>query len=114
MSQTEKLYSVLSDGRPHRVDELLDRVYGAIEGFSVARLGARVWDLKKRYNVEIKSWPDHANRKMWVYQIIKDSGLEEKTKPSSLERRSEIAKNMVPFVRPETKKEADLFGFNFA
>ena len=109
MSQTEKLYSILQDGQPHRVDELLDRVYGVIEGFAVARFCARIFDLKRRYRVEIKSWPDSSNRKLWVYQMVKEYEKKAQRKEFDLEKKLEITRNMVF----ERKKEiqTDLFGF---
>lgn len=60
----------MESGEPRRSDYLLKTVYG--DGhFGIARLGARVWDLKKKYNVEIKSWPDEARRTLTWYQLVK-------------------------------------------
>ena len=108
MSQVEKLYSFLQDGRPHRVDDILREVYGSHEGFSIARLGARIFDLKRKHNVEIKSFPDPVNKKLWWYQIVKEGAAPVKSKLLSLDRKSEIAKGLV-WPRPEIKKEVDLF-----
>lgn len=69
MSQTEKLYKILSDGLPHRSDSLVKLVYGVGDGVWLARLGARAFDCKKKYGVEIDSWPDPNNRKLWFYQL---------------------------------------------
>lgn len=81
VSQSEKLFGILSDGLPHRVDELVTKVYEFDQGPSIARLGARVWDLKKKYGFEIKSWPDPNNRKLWFYQILAKNLQSEGLKP---------------------------------
>lgn len=74
MSQVEELYNVLQDGCPHRVDELVERVYGTPERVTtIARLGARVWDCKRRFHVEIKSWRDKFEKKLWWYQMVKQA-----------------------------------------
>ena len=44
MSQKYKLREFLSDGKPHRTDEIVREVYG--QGLSLARVGARIFDLK--------------------------------------------------------------------
>lgn len=70
MSQIEKLYDELYDGQPHRSDELLKNVYGS-EHLGIARLAARIYDLKKRMDVTIRSWPDPEHASLTWYQLIK-------------------------------------------
>ena len=78
MSQADNLYFILRDGQPHRSDDLVKAVYG--EGMvcpecgnrkqmSLARLGARVFDVKRKHNVNIQSYPDPQNRKLWWYVL---------------------------------------------
>lgn len=44
MSQSERLYDLLSDGKPHNTVEILEFVYGGSH-LGLARVGARVNDL---------------------------------------------------------------------
>lgn len=67
-SQRERLWLVLQDGKPHRSDSLVAQVYGP--GLSLARLAARVFDVKDRYGVEIKGWKDKTNPVLYYYQLI--------------------------------------------
>lgn len=46
MSQVDRLLKLLGDKKPHRTDEIVAKVCGP--GLSLARVGARVYDLKKR------------------------------------------------------------------
>lgn len=62
-----ELYEALKDGRPHSSFELVKSVYGAT-GPSIARLGARIWDLKHD-GCMIESWKDEKNKAMWWYQM---------------------------------------------
>lgn len=71
MSQTDKLYELLKDGEPKRVDEIFREVYGA-DHLGIARVGARIWDVKKKYGVEIKSFRDKHNKTLWWYQLVKE------------------------------------------
>lgn len=68
-SQTDKLYQLLKDGQPHRTDEIQAVVYGS-EHLGLARAGARVFDVKRKYNVEIKGWHDTDNPALYWYHII--------------------------------------------
>lgn len=68
MAQTKKLYELLSDGQPHRTDQICREVYGD-EHLGVARIGARIWDIKKKQNLQIKSWRDEVKKNLWWYQI---------------------------------------------
>jgi hypothetical protein len=55
-AQADLLEKLLSDGRAHRTDEILQKVYGD-EHLGLARVGARIWDIKKRGRI-IDSWRD--------------------------------------------------------
>lgn len=68
MAQTKRLYELLLDGKPHRTDEICREVYGD-EHLGVARIGARIWDIKKKYCMAIKSWRDEVKKTLWWYQI---------------------------------------------
>lgn len=68
-SQTEKLYELLSDGLPHRTDEIMEKVYGS-DHLGLARCGARIYDLKKKYGVEITGRKDTVNPSLYWYQMI--------------------------------------------
>lgn len=71
MSQTEKLYNLLSDSEPHSTNEIIEKVYpceGRLK--TPARISARIWDVKHKYGVEIESNPDEFKKGMWWYCII--------------------------------------------
>lgn len=71
MSQVERLYNFLKDGQPHRTDDILIEVYGG-DHLGLARVGARIWDIKKKYpNIErIDGWKDKINPSLYWYKII--------------------------------------------
>ena len=71
-SQTELLYDLLKDGRPHRTDQIQNLVYGNAH-LGLARVGARIWDIKRKYNIEIDSWHDKQNKTLWWYQIRQEN-----------------------------------------
>ena len=71
-SQTDKLYILLKDGQPHRTDEIVDKIYS---GGALARVGARKWDVEKRYRVKINGWHDHENPKLYWYQILRPAPI---------------------------------------
>lgn len=68
MTQAERLLKLLKDGRPHRTDEILCEVYGS-EHLGIARVGARIADLKKLGH-HIIGYHDSKNRKLYVYKLI--------------------------------------------
>jgi len=68
MSQTESLYKLLLDCQEHRTDEILEKVYGN-DHLGIARIGARIHDIKNKFGVEIKSWKDPVNKTLWWYQL---------------------------------------------
>ena len=67
MNQYERLYLLLKDGNPHRTDEIVREVYG--ERMSLARVGARIYDIKKKYGVDVDGWHDEQNPTLYWYQI---------------------------------------------
>ncbi|MGB8006423.1 MAG: hypothetical protein WCF48_04785 [Terriglobales bacterium] len=67
-TQTDKLFQLLKDGKPHRTDEILREVYGS-EHLGIARIGARINDLKKLGH-QIIGYHDTQNRKLYVYKLI--------------------------------------------
>jgi hypothetical protein len=68
MTQTERLLQLLKDGQPHRTDEILREVYGS-EHLGIARVGARIADLKKLGH-HIVGYHDPQNRKLYTYKLI--------------------------------------------
>lgn len=68
LSQSSRLYELLSDGQPHRTDEICAKVYGD-EHLGLARVGARIWDLKKGKNLVIEGWKDKDNHALYWYQM---------------------------------------------
>lgn len=67
LSQTDRLFNLLKDGKPIRTDEIMEKIYGGSH-LGLARVGARIWDLKKKYNVNIKGWKDE-NPCLYWYQL---------------------------------------------
>ena len=68
-SQTERLYNVLKDKEPHRTDELLAKVYGSSH-LGIARISARIYDIKRNYRLMVKNWHDKKQPSLTWYQII--------------------------------------------
>lgn len=68
MTQAQRLLQLLKDGKSHRTDEILREVYGS-EHLGIARVGARIADLKKLGH-EIIGYHDPQNRKLYVYKLI--------------------------------------------
>lgn len=74
-SQTKKLEDLLLDYKPHRTDEIMRVVYGG-DHLGVARIGARINDLKKKgYNIPTATRDKFKNTLYW-YQIIKEPNQE--------------------------------------
>lgn len=67
MSQKEKLREFLSDGKPHRTDEIVNSVYG--QGLSLARVGARIYDLKQD-GFKIVGWKDTETPSLYWYAHV--------------------------------------------
>lgn len=77
-SQTDRLYNLLSDYLPHRTDEIVRIIYGEgerclacgrKENLSLARVGARIYDVKKKYGVRITGRKDADNKKLYWYTM---------------------------------------------
>lgn len=68
-SQADRLWNLLRDGRPHRTDEILSLVYGS-EHAGIARIGARIADVKNKQHVEIRGHKDKQNPSLYWYQAI--------------------------------------------
>ena len=68
MTQAQKLLELLKDGKPHRTDEIMAKVYGN-EHLGLVRVGARIWDLKQKGNV-IHGWHDAKRPTLYFYQLI--------------------------------------------
>lgn len=67
MSQADKLLALLSDGLPHRTDEIAELVYGGSH-LGLSRIGARVYDLKKK-RYDINGWKDKETPSLYWYQL---------------------------------------------
>jgi hypothetical protein len=67
-SQVERLWDVMRDERPHSTYEIVSRVYDIVDKPTIARLSARIFDMKKRFSCSVRSWPDQEDPKMWWYQ----------------------------------------------
>ena len=85
MSQTKKLFELLSDGLPHSTVEILEKVYGG-EHLGLARVGGRINDLVNEgkifldeYGNEItgknvkRGWKDKYNPAIYWYRLKKEN-----------------------------------------
>ncbi len=70
MSQLLALYEALQDKKPHSNFELVGEVYH-FKGPSIARLGARIFDLKRKYGLDIQGWKDTSDPRKYWYQLNK-------------------------------------------
>ena len=68
-SQVAKLYELLNQNRPIRTDEIQDFVYGS-DHLGLARVGARIWDIKKKFGIRIEGWKDKNNPSLYWYALI--------------------------------------------
>jgi hypothetical protein len=59
------------DGKSHRTDGIVEKIYGT--GLSLSRVGARIYDVQKKYVVKIKGWHDPENPKLYWYGIIRQN-----------------------------------------
>lgn len=67
LSQTDRLYNLLRSG-PLRTDMIQRKVYGS-DKLGVARIAARIYDIKQKYDVEIESWRDPKKRTLYWYAM---------------------------------------------
>lgn len=70
MSQASRLLELLEDGKPHRTDEILKKVYHW-EHAGIARIGARIWDLKQK-GFPIQGKKDEDKPSLYWYRLIKE------------------------------------------
>jgi hypothetical protein len=66
MSQTDKLHKLLRDGKWHTTPNILAEVYGSSH-LGIARIGARIWDLRHRYNRTIET--RRIRDTIWAYRM---------------------------------------------
>lgn len=69
MSQINQIRQILSDNRPHRFDEIQEKMFGSTK-YGAFRLGARVWDLNHKQNFRIVGWKDRENPALYWYVHI--------------------------------------------
>jgi hypothetical protein len=67
--QAERLYKLLQDKKAHRTDEILQEIYGASH-LGIARISARIYDVKQRYNVAIACKKDKHNPTLVWYELL--------------------------------------------
>jgi len=68
-SQCKRLFELLRDGLAHNTIEICSEVYGG-ERLLLARVGARVWDLRKKgYDIR-GSWAGAGRERRYVYQYF--------------------------------------------
>ena len=70
MSQVKRLKELLDDGKPHRTDEIMEKVYGS-DHLGLARVGARVRDLKDKGCI-IQGWRDEEKQSLYWYQLVSE------------------------------------------
>ncbi len=69
MAQLKRLRDFLSDGRPHDTPSIMREVYGD-EHLGIARVGARIHDLRHKHGLTIRAWRDETRRTVTWYQLI--------------------------------------------
>ena len=68
-SQCKRLFELLRDGLAHNTIEICSEVYGG-ERLLLARVGARIFDLKKQgYDIR-GSWAGTGRERRYVYQYF--------------------------------------------
>lgn len=80
--QIDLLYDLLSDQKPHRTDEILKKVYGSGK-LGIARIGARIYDIKQRYSVEIIGWHDKLRPTLYWYMMKQTKFYEKQSSSTS-------------------------------
>lgn len=72
MSLAEVIFQILKDGKPHSNYELVGNVWQKNRGYqgpSIARLGARIYDIKQTYGVTINGEFDPDDRRKYWYTM---------------------------------------------
>jgi len=67
-SQASRLLALLKDGQPHSTPEILRVVYNLHDDKGIARIGARIFDLKAKGH-EISGWNDKENPAIHWYVL---------------------------------------------
>lgn len=75
LTQKQRLLELLKDYKPHRTDEIMEKVYGGSH-CGLARVGARIWDLKQD-GKEISGRKDPDNHALYWYQLKKPEIIRE-------------------------------------
>lgn len=70
ISQTDRLYNLLSDGAAHSTVEILNKVYG-VDHSGYANIHGRITDIRKKYHLNIINFKDDKIKTLTYYQIIK-------------------------------------------
>lgn len=68
MTQADRLLELLRDGRPHSTVEILRAVYNLPENKGIARIGARIHDLRRKGH-HIEGRPGKINKSVWWYRL---------------------------------------------
>ena len=69
MSQASRLYALLKDYRWHSTVEIMEAVYGGGH-LGLARVGARIHDIKRIHGVEIEGKKDPQNPSIYLYRLV--------------------------------------------
>lgn len=67
LSQKQKLYNLLKDGREHTTLEILEKVYG-VGHAGIARIASRINDLRNEGNI-IDGRKDQNNPSVFIYRL---------------------------------------------
>jgi hypothetical protein len=108
MSQAQKILNLLSDHEPHSTVEILNKCYD-LGDKGIARVGARVWDLKKRGHTIIGE-RDVDKRSIYWYTLRNET---EDMEPSN--RRHEVPRTdekIIPKMRA-VWTDGDATNFSF-
>ena len=76
VSQTTKLFDLLSDGEPHSTIEIMKKVYGGSH-LGIARIGARIHDLRSAGHEITGLRDDHRQSIYWYKMQIQEGAYRE-------------------------------------
>lgn len=82
MSQVDNILRLLMDGLPHSTVEILNTCYN-LEDKGIARIGARIYDLRKR-GYKIQGVKDVEKHSIYWYTLVNDSSKIQETKPTEI------------------------------
>lgn len=103
MTQTDTIYNILIDGQPHRTDEIVRRVYRQL-GPSLARVGARIYDIKKKYTVEIEGWRDPQRPTLYWYMMKLNTKFKYEQKNEKTRKTQTRKKTVLKGTHAKTRK----------